>query len=55
MARTCPISVYTDQSQTHIGFIKPTQMLTALSDNPSLLHIFENVHSSRIQMDEEAK
>jgi uncharacterized protein (DUF302 family) len=55
MVLPCRISVYTDQGKTKIGLVKPTQMLAALSDNPSLKHISEEVESRTIQMVDQAK
>jgi hypothetical protein len=55
MVLPCHISVYTDQGKTKIGLVKPAQMLTALSDNPSLMHISEEVESRTIQMVDQAK
>jgi uncharacterized protein (DUF302 family) len=55
MLLPCRISVYTDQGKTKIGLIKPAQMLAALSDNPALVQIAEEVESSTILMVEQAK
>lgn len=55
MVLPCRISVYTDQDKTKIGLVKPVQMFSALSDNPSLLKIFEEVETSTIQMIEQAR
>jgi uncharacterized protein (DUF302 family) len=55
MVLPCRISVYTDQGKTKIGIIKPAQMLSALSDHPSLIQIAEEVESSIIQMVDQAK
>jgi uncharacterized protein (DUF302 family) len=42
------ISVYTDNVKTKVGLIKPAQMLLALSNNPSLLEIAEQVEISTV-------
>lgn len=55
MVLPCRISVYTDQGKTKIGLIKPAQMLAALSDNPALVQIAEDVETSIIQMVVQAK
>lgn len=55
MVLPCRISVYTDQGKTQIGLIKPAPMLSALSDNPALILIAEEVESSSIQMVDQAK
>jgi uncharacterized protein (DUF302 family) len=55
MVLPCRISVYTDQGKTKIGLLKPGQMLSALSDNPALVQIAEEVESSTIQIVDQAK
>ncbi len=54
MALPCRISVYVDRGQTHIGLIEPVQMLAALSDQPALLQIADEVQGKMIQMADEA-
>ena len=55
MALPCRISVYTDNEGTKIGLIKPAQMLSALSDNPALVEISDQVERKIIQMADDAK
>ncbi len=50
MALPCRISVYTEKGSTKIGLIKPTQMLSALSNDPNLNEIAKDVESKTIQM-----
>lgn len=50
MALPCRISVYTEQGQTYLGLIKPAQVLAALSDDPALAAIAEQVEHTTIQM-----
>ncbi len=55
MALPCRISVFTDQGQTKIGLIKPVQMLSALSQDPTLVEVAKEVEEKTIQMVDEAK
>ncbi len=55
MALPCRISVYTEEGQTKIGFIKPEPMLAMLSDNATLLEIAQEVEQTMIKMVDEAK
>jgi len=55
MALPCRISVFTDNGHTKIGLIKPAQMLSALSDEESLVEVSEEVEAKTIQMIDEAK
>jgi uncharacterized protein (DUF302 family) len=55
MALPCRISVYTDKGRTHIGLIKPVQMLAALSDDPALAQVAKEVEDKTIRMVDEAK
>jgi len=55
MALPCRISVYTEDSTTKIGLIKPEKMLSALSQNKSLEETAHEVEEKTIQMIEEAK
>lgn len=55
MALPCRISVFTENGKTKIGLIKPVQMLSALSDNESLVEVSEEVEAKTIQMVDEAK
>ena len=50
MALPCRISVFTEKGVTKIGLIKPAEMLTALSDNQTLLDIAKDVEAKTIQM-----
>lgn len=55
MALPCRISVFTDQGKTKIGLIKPVQMLSALSKDPTLLQVAREVEDKTIRMVDEAK
>lgn len=55
MALPCRISVFTDQGKTRLGLIKPVGMLSALSQDPELLQVAEEVEAKTIQMVDEAK
>ena len=55
MALPCRISVFTDKGKTKIGLIKPVQMLSALSQDPALVEVSEEVESKTILMVDEAK
>jgi uncharacterized protein (DUF302 family) len=55
MALPCRISVFTDKGRTKIGLIKPVQMLSALSHDPALVEVSEDVEKKTIQMVDDAK
>jgi uncharacterized protein (DUF302 family) len=55
MALPCRISVFTDKGKTKIGLIKPVQMLSALSQDATLVQVSEDVETNIIQMVDEAK
>jgi len=55
MALPCRISVFTEGGATKIGLIKPAQMLAALSEDPALLKVANEVEQKTIQMVNEAK
>lgn len=55
MALPCRISVYTENHQTRIGMIMPTQMLAALSQDAGLGKIAHEVEEAIIRMIDEAK
>jgi uncharacterized protein (DUF302 family) len=55
MALPCRISVFTEKGKTKIGLIKPVQMLAALSQDPALTEVSEEVQAKTIQMVDEAK
>jgi uncharacterized protein (DUF302 family) len=55
MALPCRISVFTDNGHTKIGLIKPAKMLSALSEEASLVQVSEEVEAKTIQMIDEAK
>ncbi len=54
MALPCRIAVFTEQGKTCIGLIKPAQMLAALSDDPLLQSVAEEVEEKTIQMIDDA-
>ena len=55
MALPCRISVYTEQGKTMIGMIKPVPMLAALSQNPSLVKVAQEVEAKTRKMMDEAR
>jgi uncharacterized protein (DUF302 family) len=55
MALPCRISVYTEKGSTRIGLIKPTQMLSPLSNDPTLMEVANDVETKTIQMIDNAK
>jgi uncharacterized protein (DUF302 family) len=55
MALPCRISVFTEGGSTKIGLIKPAQMLAALSEDPALLEVANEVEEKTIQMVNKAK
>ncbi|MFK7816946.1 MAG: DUF302 domain-containing protein [Gammaproteobacteria bacterium] len=55
MALPCRISVFTENNQTKIGLIKPEQMLSALSNDQSLVDTAKEVEEKTKQMVNQAK
>ncbi|MBI4763893.1 MAG: DUF302 domain-containing protein [Deltaproteobacteria bacterium] len=55
MALPCRVSVFTEKGKTKIGFIKPVQMLSALSQDPALVQVAKEVEEKIIRMVDEAK
>jgi uncharacterized protein (DUF302 family) len=55
MALPCRISVYTEKGRTRIGMIKPTDMLSMLSKDPSLTQVAREVEEKTMLMINEAK
>jgi len=55
MALPCRISVFTENGKTRIGLIRPAQMLSALSDDPALREVAEEVEAKTIQMVDESR
>ena len=55
MALPCRISVVTEKNTIQIGLIKPVQMLSALSQDATLVQIAKEVEEKTIQMVDEAK
>jgi len=55
MALPCRISVFTDHGKTKIGLIRPVQMLSALSQDPSLVEASKEVEAKTIAMVDETK
>lgn len=49
------ISVFIQGGKTMIGLIKPVEMLSALSQDPTLLQVAKEVEESTIRMVNEAK
>lgn len=55
MALPCRISVYTQNGKTMIGMIKPTQIFSALSQDPALAQVAHEVEEKTMLMIDEAK
>lgn len=55
MALPCRISVYSEQGSVKIGYIKPAQMLSALSDDPALQQIAAEVEATMIRIVSDAR
>lgn len=55
MALPCRISVFTEKGSTKIGLIKPAQILSALSDDPALLEVANEVEEKIMQMIDNSK
>lgn len=55
MALPCRISVFTDHGKVKIGLIKPVAMLSALSKDPALLQVAQEVEDKTMRMVDEAK
>ena len=55
MALPCRISVFTDKGKTRIGLIRPVQMLSALSQEASLVQVAKEVEEKTIRIVDESK
>ncbi|HAE87911.1 TPA: hypothetical protein DCG86_07795 [Candidatus Marinimicrobia bacterium] len=55
MALPCRISVFTEKGKTKIGLIKPVQMFSALSQDPAMTQIAEEIEEKIRQMIDESK
>jgi uncharacterized protein (DUF302 family) len=55
MALPCRISVFTDKGKTHIGLIRPMKMLSALSQDETLIKTAAEVEEKTIHMIDDAK
>ena len=55
MALPCRISVFTEGGQTKIGLIRPVEMLSALSPDPTLVDAARDVERATIAMVDEAR
>ncbi len=55
MALPCRISVFTGDSKTRIGLIKPTAVLSALSQDAALVQTAKEVEEAIVQMIDEAR
>lgn len=55
MALPCRISVYTEGGKTHIGMIKPSGILSSLSQDVALAAVAREVEAQTIRMIDEAK
>jgi uncharacterized protein (DUF302 family) len=55
MALPCRISVFTEKGKTKIGLIKPTQMLSELSQDETIVQVANEVEEKTVRMVDEAK
>ena len=55
MALPCRISVFTEKGKTKVGLIRPVQMLSALSPDPALVQVAQEVEEKIIRMVDDAK
>ena len=55
MALPCRISVFTEKGKTKIGLIKPVQMLSALSQDPGLIKVANEVEEKTMLMVDDAR
>ncbi|MEI7841459.1 MAG: DUF302 domain-containing protein [Gallionellaceae bacterium] len=55
MALPCRISVYTEEGKTKLGMIKPSGILSALSQDPALAVVAKDVEAKTMQIIDEAK
>ena len=55
MALPCRISVFTEKGKTKMGLIRPLQMLSTLSQDPSLAETAREVEAKTIQMVDASK
>ncbi len=55
MALPCRISVWTEKGKTTIGFIRPVQMLSALSTDPALMDVAKDVEQTTIKIVDDAR
>lgn len=55
MALPCRISVYTEKGNVRIGYIRPVEMLGALSQDSTLLQISHEVEKAMNRIVEEAR
>jgi len=55
MALPCRISVFADTSGTRLGLIRPMAMLEALSNDPALLEVAQEVEKTTIRMIDKAR
>lgn len=55
MALPCRISVFSEKGRIQIGLIKPMQMLSALSQDPALVDVANEVERQTIQMVNDAR
>ena len=55
MALPCRISVFTEKGKTKIGFINPTQMLSALSKDAAIAQVAKEVEEQTVRIVDESK
>ena len=55
MVLPCRISVFTEKGKAYIGFVRPRQMLSALSKDPELTRVAAEVEETTITMLEDAR
>ena len=55
MALPCRISIFTDKGKTKIGLIRPQEVLSSLSSDPTLKEVAKEVEKTTIKIIDETK
>jgi uncharacterized protein (DUF302 family) len=55
LALPCRVSVYQENGRTRIGMIRPTALLSFLSESPRLKTVAQQVESAMVRMIDEAR
>ena len=55
LALPCRVSIYQSDGKTRIGMIRPTRLLSVMSDSPALQEIAEQVEAAMVRMIDAAR